>query len=332
MPQDWKLLTAFIKVAKPAPSFLTKTFEQVNRALSPVPKVTLRNMDATVTAAPLRGLYTQAVNQNETFAYTETDINPPQIFVKIPITEELLLSQISDPSLIIADTGSVTNNVMFVYAEAVARLKRMVLNRIELMCAQIAGTGKINYNDGTYTYTLTYTAPSAVTLDPDSNLLLWLKDLVTEQKKHGFAPAYILVSKDVASVLLDNKYIDKALTKANYAVGTISLKTEPFVTPLFELPDLPPVLIYDVTIGSESPFGTGKVVLLDPNGLGIAYGAVANANLNADMKPVVGDIFAFEAPSVDGSSVDVYAVSRPLPYVLNVNALKIYAVTFEAQP
>ena len=50
MPQDWKLLTGFIKVAKPAPSFLTKTFEQVNRALSPVPKVTLRNMDATVTA------------------------------------------------------------------------------------------------------------------------------------------------------------------------------------------------------------------------------------------------------------------------------------------
>jgi len=329
MAQDWKLLTNFIKVAKPAPSFLTKTFEQVNRPLSPVPKVTLRNMDVTVTAAPLRDLYTQAVNQEQSFAYTETDINPPQIFVKTSITEQLLLSQISDPSLILADTGSVTNNVMFVYAEAVSRLKRMILNRIELMCAQIAGTGQINYNDGTFSYTVNYATPESVSVNPESNLLLWLKDLVTEQKKDGFAPAYILVSKDVATVLLDNKYIDKALTKSNYAMGTISLKTEPFVSPLFELPDLPPVLIYDVAIGSESPFGSGKVVLLDPNGLGIAYGAVANANLNADMKPVVGDIFAFEAQAPDGSSIDVYAISRPLPYVLNQNALKIYSVTFQ---
>lgn len=330
MAQDWVTLTRWIRVAKPYPNFATRLF-LTNPDYSPIPKVTLRNMDATVTAAPLRALYSGAVSQNGSFTFNESSIEPPQIFITQPITEQLLLSQISDPSILIADKNSVIQNKDFVYAKAVEDLKRKVLNRLELMAGQILGTGGISYDDGNYQYTLSFATPENLTITQDTDdVVRVLQDLVSTQKSQGFAPKYIIVSPDVAKGILDNPYFDKYVTKSNYDIGNINVTSEPYVNLIASIPGLPPILSYAATIGSETTFpSTGKLVLVDTEGLGIAYGAVANKNIDPNMNPKMGDIFAFEINSADGSSIDVAAISRPLPFVLNAKALKIFNVTIQ---
>lgn len=328
MAQDWVVLTNLIKVAKPTPSFLTKIFMEVNKEFSPVPKVTLRNKDASIVAAPLRALYDNATTYNGSFTWDETSVNPPQIFEKLPVTEELLLSQISDPGIVVADEQSVIDNKMFVYAEAVSRLKTRVMNRMELMCGQILSDGEINYNDGTYTYNVTFVTPSDETVDPEDDLLMWLKNKIKTMKASGFAPKYIIVSPDIAAALLHNTYVEKLITKSGYALGSMDLRTEPYADVVINVPDLPAIVCYEALIGTERTFSdTGKVVFVDPRGIGTAFGAVANANLRPNMTPVRGDIFAFESMEPDGSAVNIYAISRPLPYVLNSNAVLSLNVT-----
>lgn len=324
---DWKVLTQILKVAKPTPDFATKLFMS-NVQYSPVPKVTLRNVDATVSAAPLRQLYSSPTSANLQFAFDETSVTPPQIFEKQSVTEELLLSQITDPSAVLATQQSVKLNKEFVFAEAVERLKKRVLNRIELMCGQILSEGKINYNDGTFAYTVNYVTPNQLTLTANDNVVLILKQLVQAMKEKGFAPDYIIVSPDVEEFLWDNKYFVKAVEKASLSVGQAQLENQPYVSPVARITGLPDVVTYSAQIGTERTFdATGKIVIVSKSALGIAFGAVVNSYLSDDMTPKMGDMFAFQMPSTDGTSIDVAVISRPLPYVIGKDGLAIYDVT-----
>lgn len=329
MPVDWKVLTQILKVARPVPDFATKLFMS-NVNYSPVPKVTLRNVDATVTAAPLRQAYAGPTNANLSFDFTETTLTPPQIFEKQSITEELLLSQITDPSAVLATQQSVGLNKEYVFADAIERLKKRVLNRIELLCGQILSEGKINYNDGTFSYTVNYVTPSSLTITVNDNIMAILKQLVQAMKEKGFAPDYIIVSPDIEEYLWDNKYFAKVVEKSAMSIGQASLENQPFVSTVAKIPGLPEIVSYSAQIGTERTFDeTGKIVLVSKTALGIAFGAVVNTYLDGNMTPKMGDMFAFEIPNPDGTSVDVAVISRPLPYVIGANGLAIYDVTIQ---
>lgn len=326
---EWRVLTDLLRVAKPNPDFATKLF-LANTQYSPVPKVTLRDVQIAVTAAPLRSVYAQATNANLQFGFNETTLTPPQIFEKQSITEELLLSKITDPSVLIGTTASVQQNKAFVFADVVERLKKRVLNRLELMCGQILGQGKIQYNDNTFEYTVEYVTPTNKTIKADDNIIMILKEMVQTMKEKGFAPDYIIVSPDIEAYFWDNKYFSKAVEKAAWAIGQINVDTQPFVNFVAKLPGLPDIVSYSAQIGTERTFPeTGRIVLVSKSAIGMAFGAVINSHLSEDMTPKQGDMFAFEIPSVDGSSVDVAVISRPLPYVIGKDGLAIYNVTIQ---
>lgn len=330
---DWVYLTSLFKQA-PVPTFwLTKTFGK-RVEFSPLPKVKIRSETSSVSVSSLGKLYDPPKPVRISANVNEVEIAPAQIYEYDTITEELIASQNFNPQVLAVDNvNDVISSKDYLYATKVRLLKERHKRRLEVMFAELISTGKINYNDGKRKFLLdTGVSSSAYSLSSSTKVINDLMDLVDEIKASGFNPEYIIVTKDVAKALWDNTQFKDAVSKNGVNIGALNYRVEePYVRFVGEINGLPPIYYYanKYSFGGSTydAISGSKIIVASTEVFTLTYGAIINKHLNAGFRPVQADVAVWESTTEDGSQIVLYMMSRPLPYIGNVNGVKILNVT-----
>jgi len=320
---DWTFLTRLYRQAPVAPQFLTKQIKNID--FSPLPKVNLYSESNSLTLASLGKVYDPPTPVNLGVNLSSTLVDPAQIYEYDDITEEMIFSQNYNPIM----PDNVIASKDYLYAKKVAELKRRVYNRIEWMLAQVISTGAIAYNDGDRAFSVSYgVSPVTYTLASTTKVVSDLRSYVKAMKQNGFSPTHIFVTDNVEKALWDNTQFKAAVDTTTFNVAQMRYDaTEPFVNFVAEVKGLPPIYNYGGNIGGSDLITGNKIILVDFNALGIAYGAIVNANLDPQMNPIAADAVSWEENTNHGASRSIFVMSRPLPYILNAGAVKILTVT-----
>lgn len=330
---NWVYLTTLFRNA-PVPTYwLTKNLgKRVD--FSPLPKVTVRSETSSVSVASLGKLYDPPKPVNLGNNVSEIEVEPAQIYEYDFITEQLIASENFNPQVLAANgVDDVISSKDYLYATKVRQLKERQKRRLEVMFAELISTGKINYNDGERSYLLdTGVSAQAYSLSSTTKVIDDLYDLVDDIKAKGYNPEFIIVTKDVAKALWDNTQFKDALNKNGANLGSLSYQlNEPYVRFVGEIKGLPPIYYYANTYtfggSSHDAISGSKIIVLSSEVFTLAYGAIINKNLDANFRPVQTDVAVWEKATEDGSQIAIYLLSRPLPYIGNVNGIKILDVT-----
>ena len=331
---DWIFLTRLYKEAPVDSYWLTKQFSK-NVDYSPIPKVKIVSETSSLTVASLGKVYDPPKPVKIGVNVSEMLVDPAQIFEYDNITEEDIFARNYNPAVLaIKGKQDVVSSKDYLYAKKTKELKGRVLRRIELMFAQTISEGKITYNDGERAFEADFGVTAAdYTLSSSTKVVSDLRDLVKEMKSMGFSPAFVLITPNVERALWDNTQFTKAIDKNSFNVAQMRYDTlkEPFVDFIATAKGLPPIYSYSAEYtegGSSKSYIEGdKIILVDPKGIGLAYGAIVNTNLDKNMNPIQIDVAVWEEEVNHGTQLAMFVLSRPLTYIINANAVKILNVT-----
>ncbi|RLG91051.1 MAG: hypothetical protein DRO36_05010 [Candidatus Hecatellales archaeon] len=326
---EWVFLTRLYKQAPVAPGWLTQQLSK-NVEYSPIAKVKVRSETNSLTMATLGKLYDPPHPVKISENVSEALVDPAQIYEYDDITEELILAQNYNPQLVaVSGISDVIASKDYIYAKKLATLKARVKNRLEWMFAQLISTGKISYDDGARKYEATFgVSTNNYTLNSSAKIVSDLREMIRTMKKNGHSPAFIVVTPNVEKALWDNTQFNKAVDKTSFNVAEMRYETnEPFVNFVTKIQGVPPIYVYDGSIGGTSLISGDKIILVDPSAIFLAYGAIINANLDKNMNPVQTDVASWEEITNHGSQKSLFVMSRPLPYILNANGITINNVT-----
>ncbi|APT75285.1 hypothetical protein LN42_01930 [Marinitoga sp. 1137] len=329
---DWKFLTELYRKTPVENYFLTKTLGK-NKKFSPVPKVNIRTEDFGMTIASLGKVGDPAKPVKTTNTVTETMIDPAQIFEYDELTEDDIFANANPGVLALNGSEGVVSNKEYIRALKMEGLKRRVNRRIEQMFAQIISEGKISYNDGERKYEITFNnvTPVDYTLSSTTKIYKDLVNAADEIRKNGFAPDMIIMSKDVEAALFDNTQIKDMIKKQELNLARAQMQNEDaLVRRSFEAVNIPPMYVYmgeynDGTVKKYIPDGT--LIMLSSQAFRLAFGAIVQFDVQPNGNPIMTDVLSWEKVTKDGIAKALYVMSRPLPYLINANALKIFNVT-----
>jgi len=327
---DWVFLTRLYRQVPVAPGWLTKQLSK-NVDYSPIPKVRLVSETNSLSMATLGNVYDSPVAVSTTVNLSETLVNPAQIFEYDDITEQLIFAENYNPQVLaISNAGDVISSKDYLYWKKLTTLKQRVQNRIEWMFAKMISTGQIQYNDGTRQFQVSFgVTPTTYNLTSTTKIVSDLREMVKEMKAAGHSPEFILITDGVERALWDNTQFTKALDKTGASIAQMRYQEvkDPFVMFVAAIEGLPPIYLYTGEIGGESLISGEKIILVDPNAVGIAYGAIVNAHLDKNMNPIQADVVSWEEVTDFGAKKSLFVMSRPLPYILSANGVMIKNVT-----
>lgn len=328
---DWKFLTHLYKETPVSPGWLTAKFGRRELTdFSPVPKVKIVSDTASLSMATLGKVYDPPKAVKGAVNVSEMLVDPAQIYEYDSITEELVFAQNYNPE-ITAVTGAaeVLSSINYLRAKKLEVLKARVRNRLEWMYAQVLSTGGITYQGDDRTFQVDYgVTADSYALGASAKVVSDLRDVVKDLKANGFSPSFILVTPNVEKVLWDNTQFQKAVEKSALAVGSTRFDTnEPFASFVAQIEGLPPIFVYAATVDSVDFIEGDKIIVVGDGAIRTAYGAIVNANLNANFVPVMTDVAVWEQNSEDGSQRNIYVLSRPLPYLVSAKGIKILNVS-----
>lgn len=326
---DWVFLTRLYKQAPVTPGWLAKQLSK-NIDYSPIPKVRVVSETNSLTMSSLGKLYDPPKPVKIGVNVSEMLVDPAQIFEYDDITEEVIFAENYNPQVLaISSVSDVISSKEYLYAKKLKKLKERIKNRLEWMYAQLVSTGQISYDDGERKYEASFgVTPGSYTLSSSTKIVSDLRDLVADMKKNGFSPAFILVTNNVEKALWDNTQFGKAVEKTSFNVAEMRYQTvEPFANFVAQIAGLPPIYSYGGQIGGTDLITGDKIILVDPDAVATAYGAIVNANLNQNMDPVQIDVVSWEETTNHGASKSLFVMSRPLPYIINANGVVIKNVT-----
>ena len=329
----WQYLTAVAKQAPAKPGWLTKNIGK-NVFYSPLSKVKVVSESGTLNIATLDKLYGEPRAVSGAPSLTSTEIAPPEIFEYDNITEEVLFTQNYNPEVLVANDGGIVSAVDYLYAYKVNKLKERVLVRVEELVAQMLFTGQIQYTAtgvGAVTISSGVTAGS-MTLNNDA--VTQMKNVIRTMSSKGFSPDYIVVNPACEELLWQDDQFKAAVESYRLGVGQAQFEAAPYATQVAKIGELPPIVCYEMTYtasgGSSATVpnpSTAVMVFVATAGFTMNYGAIINAHLNPDMRPVQTDMAVWEAIPETGTGKYLYILSRPLPFIANVDAVKIYTVS-----
>ena len=330
---SWIFLTRLYKITPSVPKFLTTQFGNQNVDYSPIAKVRVVSQSNSITLSRLgrKGDPRQAVKVAD--GLSEMYLDPAQIWEHEDMAEDDVLGQNSNPSLLAINGASdVISAKEYARARKMAILKQRVSARLEKMYADLISTGQITYSDGGNVFTSAFVSPTNYTLTSSTKIISDLTDAVINMKAAGFIPSFILVSPAVARALWDNTQFGKAIDKTSFNLGQMAQGSNvAYGQLLASIVNLPPIYVYDGQYvddnGAVQHFFDNKMVIVSNDAVGTGYGAFLNFNIDAAGNPVMGDIFSWEDTPEDGHALYLNVASRPLPYIVNSNGVKIYNVS-----
>ncbi|RKX51696.1 MAG: hypothetical protein DRP30_07515 [Thermotoga sp.] len=263
---------------------------------------------------------------------TEMALEPAQIYEYDEITEEDVLTQVFDPSvLVIEGVADVEKSKAYLYTTKMEGLKKRIARRIELMFAQIISQGKITYDDGERKYEVDFNiTPETYDLSASTEgVYNDLQDFMDEMRKKGHAPTIMLMTKSVHNTLMKNDDWLEYLDKNKLNLGRAVMTTNTNVRRTFDIVDFPEMYIY---FGEYKDGATtkkyiegDKIILIDPSVFRLAYGAIVDFTKGEQGKVVQTDVMVWtETPERTRKLLKV--LSRPLPYVVSPEGVKIINV------
>ncbi|MEM2126270.1 MAG: major capsid protein [Candidatus Methanosuratincola sp.] len=329
----WQYLTAVAKQAPAKPGWLTKNVAK-NVFYSPLSKVRIVSESGTLNIATVDKLYGEPRAVSSTPNLSATEIAPPEIFEYDNITEELLFAQNYNPEVLVANDGGIVSSIDYLIAHKVNKLKERVLVRIEELVAQMIFTGQIQYTaTGIGTVTIsTGVTPSPLTLGND--VVTQMRNILRDMASNGFNADFIIVNPAAEMLLWEDDQFKAAVENYRLGVGQAQFDVAPYATQVAKIGELPPIVCYEMTF-----VGTGgtSVTVPDPNtpimvfvatsGVTLNFGAIINAHLNSDMRPIQTDMAVWEAIPETGTGKYLYIMSRPLPFITHTSAVKIYTLS-----
>lgn len=327
---NWQFLTEAYKKAKVEDYFLLKTFGKVKQ-YSPLLQVKVRMESGAMTVASLGkvGDPPKAVRASSTV--TETTLSPAQIFEYDTITEEDVFTATNPALVSVTGIEDVISNKEYIRGLKLEELKRRVERRKELMFAQILSSGQISYNDGERSYSVSFSVTSEdYTLSSSSKVYTDLLDIADEMRQAGHNPDIILVTPEVEAALLNNTQIEKAVNKQTFALAQVKMETYTNARDVLVLQGLPKIVVYlgsyTDSSGSATNYITGnKIILADSTAFRLAFGAVHNYHISEN--PVMGEVFSWEEIINNGTEKAIFVLTRPLPYLISSDAVRILNVT-----
>ena len=330
MALSWQFLTEAYKKAKVEDYFLNKTFGKVKQ-FSPLLQVKVRLESGAMTIASLGkiGDPPNAVKASSTV--TETTLSPAQIFEYDTITEEDVFTA-TNPSLIaIAGIEDVISNKEYIRGLKIEELKRRVERRKELMFAQILSSGQISYNDGVRSYSVNFNISSeSYTLSSTTKVYSDLLSYADAMRKNGHNPDTILITPNVEAALLANNQIKDAVNSQTFALAQMQMNTYVNARDVIQLRGLPKIVVYmgsytDSSGNAQDYISGDKIILADSTAFRLSFGAIQNYNISEN--PVMGEVFSWEEIVNRGTEKAIFVLTRPLPYVVSSDAVKILNVT-----
>ena len=315
--------------------FLTKVFgKPANVRMSPTLKVNVRVETRGMTIAALGKVGDPPHAVNITHNVTEMDMSPAQIFEYDMLDEESIFSNANPEVLAWGNLGDVVNNRDYLRAMKLQGLKLRVTRRVEEMIAEILTAGKIDYNDGERAYSVSFgVSTTAYTLTTSTNIYKDLLGYADDMRKAGRNPDTIIITKSVEDHLFDNTYIKDFINKYTFNLAQMQMNTYPNARDTIQLKGLPKFTVYlgtyvDTTGATKNYIDGDKIILADSSAFRLGYGAMVNFDVNPQGTPMMTDVLAWEKVSDDGTHKRLYTLSRPLPYLVSTDALKILDVTF----
>ena len=328
---DWKILTEVYRKIPSEQLFLKDKFGK-NVIYSPVPKVNVRIENRAMSIATLGKVGDPAKPVNVATNVNEMDLTPAQIFEYDLITEADVFSNANPEVLVLNGAQTVANNMQYIRAQKIATLKNRVGRRIEQMIANMLSDGKIVYNDGSRNWSVDFgVTPESYTLSSTTNILADLLDLTDEMRKAGANPDTIIITKDVEKALFNNNYVDKFIKKNEWNLAKAQLKTYKNARDVIQFIGLPPMSVYvgqyvDLDGTVKDYISGSKIIIADSSVFRLGYGAIVNYEISEN-RPIMTDALVWEKVVNDGTDKAIYVMSRPLPYIVNNEALKILDVT-----
>lgn len=330
MSLNWQFLTEAYKKAKVEDYFLLKTFGKVKQ-FSPLLQVKVRMESGAMTVASLGkiGDPPKAVRASSTV--TETMLSPAQIFEFDTITEEDVFTAANPATIAVTGLQDVISNKEYIRGIKLEELKRRVERRKELMFAQILSSGQISYDDGERAYSVSFSVKSEdYTLSASTKVYTDLLNISDQMRKAGHNPDIILVTPNVEAALLDNTQIEKAVNKQTFALAQVQLNTYTNARDVLQLKGLPKITVYLGSYtdesGSSKDYITGdKIILADSTAFRLAFGAIQNYEISEN--PVMGEVFSWEKIVNNGTEKAIFVLTRPLPYLISSDAVRILNVT-----
>jgi hypothetical protein len=328
---NWTFLTELYKKAPIEDMFLINKFGAIKK-YSPMLEIVVRVESGGMTVATLGKIGDPPSSVKAAKTVTETTLAPAQIFEYDSITEEDVFTQANPELISVSGIQDVVSNKDYIRAVKVQELKNRAMRRKELMIAQILSSGQINYNDGVRSYNVNFgITPENMTISETSKTYEDILEACDEIRKAGHNPDTILVTQNVASAILGNKQIQTIVNKSSFNMGQVLLKTYNNARDLLALPALPIITVYLGTYaddsGAQVPYlGSGdKLIVADSKAFRLGYAAIQNYNISE--KPVMGEAFVWENVVNEGTEKAIFLLSRPLPYVVSSDAVKIFNVT-----
>jgi len=331
MAFNWQFLTDLYRKAKVEDYFLTNMLGKQKR-LSPLPEIRVRMESGSMSVAALGKIGDPPRAINASTAVTETTLQPAQIFEYDTITEDDVFT-IANPEIVaVNSTAETVSNAEYIRAVKLEELKRRVMRRIELMFAEIITTGGINYNDGERAYSVSYgVTPGSLEISSSSTVYSDLLDIADEMRSAGHNPSMIIITKNVETALMGNDQIIEMLNTRTFGLGQANLKQYTNAREILRLEGLPPIVCYMGTYtnseGSSTKYVNDSdfVIMVDSTAFRLGYGAIQNYHLSETPKAI--DVASWEEVVNHGTEKALFVLSRPLPYIVSADALKIYSVT-----
>jgi len=328
----WQFLTELYKKAPVEDFFLRNVFGR-NKRYSPLPQVKVRTVTKGISIATLgkKGDPARAVKIADNV--TDTLLDPAEIYEYDEITEEDALNNANPAVMLFQGASSVVSNVEYIRALKLKELKDRAVRREEKMLAEILSEGKLSYNDSKREIIVDFQPTiDTYTLGTSTNVYKDLLDKHDVMLKTGNKPDYILITSDVEDALLNNSKIEKYIVKTSYDLGQYTMVRKSVnVRETIRLKGLPPLLVYS---GSYEKGGTAydyisgsKIIFANSSKFRFGYGAIINFKLEKSGRPIMTDAISWESVINEGSSKALYIMSRPLPYLVDSNALQILNVT-----
>ncbi|MCL4407715.1 MAG: major capsid protein [Thermotogae bacterium] len=331
---SWVFLTRLYKITPSVPKFLTSQLSTQNVDYSPIAKVRVVSQTNSITLSRLerRGDPRRAVKVAD--GLSEMYLDPTQIWEHEDMTEDDVLGQNSNPSILaISGVSDVISSKEYARARKMMVLKQRISARLEKMYADLVSSGQITYSDGGNVFTSAFVAPTNYTLATTTKIVSDLEDMILNMKAAGFIPAFIIVSPSVARALWDNTQFNKAVDKMTFNLAQMNQTASniAYGQLLASIVNLPPIYVYDGQYvddnGAVQHFFNDKMIIVSKDAIGTGYGAFVNFNIDISGNPIMGDVFSWEDKPEDGHALYLNVTSRPLPYIVNSNGLKIYNVT-----
>ncbi len=345
--KNWQYFTELVRVAKPDVQFLTKTLLGSGISLgsgnskirtSPESSIIYDVEHVERPAAPLRSYSSEPILVSQ---LSNRERKTAPIF-SIPLRDyipiELFDKQVPAPALNTQSSTAIKNDMWkreIIMAQE--GMLKMVNRRIEEMLGQIIATGKIVYNDGTFTVDHDFE------LNPDcfdQVDILWsnssadpVKDLremrLKFSKMNAGGPAVILVGSDVADAMVYNESITEKMNILRAYYGNLQPRfiDEKQVEYLMTLQGIGEIYhyygMYDDNGTAKNFLDPKKVYFISGDWFRLYYGAIANTMLGGITET---DFFSYVEPSMNKKGYDVVLETKPFPVLTHPNSIMAFTV------